>query len=66
MKNLYKFIIVAFLLTVTTSCNDDDFLEQTSPDQLTSVNFWRNAEDAQSGLVAAYSELESRSDFWDG
>jgi len=66
MKNLYKTIIVAFVLTLTTSCSDDEFLEQTSPDQLTSENFWRNAEDAQSGLVAAYSELESRSNFWDG
>ncbi|TXE10358.1 RagB/SusD family nutrient uptake outer membrane protein [Gelidibacter salicanalis] len=66
MKNLYKTIIVAFVLTLATSCSDDEFLEQTSPDQLTSENFWRNAEDAQSGLVAAYSELESRSNFWDG
>ncbi|MCK0125842.1 hypothetical protein MWU76_15735 [Gelidibacter sp. F2691] len=66
MKNLYKTIIVAFVLTLTTSCSDHEFLEQTSPDQLTSENFWRNAEDAQSGLVAAYSELESRSNFWDG
>ena len=66
MKNIYKLVIVALTLTLSTSCNDDDFLEQTSPDKLTSTNFWRNAEDAQSGLVAAYSELESRSDFWDG
>lgn len=66
MKNLFKLVIVALILTMSTSCNDDDFLEQTSADQLTSANFWRNAEDAQSGLVAAYSELESRSDFWDG
>lgn len=66
MKNIYKILGAAFILTVTVSCDDDAFLEQTSPDQLTSENFWRNAEDAQSGLVAAYSELESRSDFWDG
>lgn len=66
MKNVYKIVLVALILSTTTSCNDDDFLEQTSVDQLTSASFWRNAEDAQSGLVAAYSELESRSDFWDG
>lgn len=66
MKYIYKLVIVALTLTLTTSCNDDEFLEQTSPDQLTSTNFWRNSEDAQSGLVAAYSELESRSNFWDG
>lgn len=66
MKNVYKIVLVALILTTTTSCNDDEFLEQTSVDQLTSESFWRNAEDAQSGLVAAYSELESRSNFWDG
>lgn len=66
MKNLYKIIVVTLIVTFSTSCNDDEFLEQTSPDQLTSESFWRNAEDAQSGLVAAYSELESRSNFWDG
>lgn len=66
MNNLFKLVIVTLILTISTSCSDDDFLEQTSADQLTSANFWRNAEDAQSGLVAAYSELESRSDFWDG
>ena len=66
MNNLYKLIIVVGILTTITSCNDDEFLEQTSPDQLTTESFWRNAEDAQSGLVAAYSELESRSNFWDG
>ncbi|MBJ7881046.1 RagB/SusD family nutrient uptake outer membrane protein [Gelidibacter salicanalis] len=66
MKNVYKIVLVALIVTTITSCSDDEFLEQNSADQLTSVSFWRNAEDAQSGLVAAYSELESRSNFWDG
>jgi len=66
MKNIYKLFIASCLLIVATSCNDDEFLQQQSPDQLTSDSFWRNLEDAQSGLTAAYSELESRSNFWDG
>lgn len=66
MKHIFKLFIVAFILTITTSCNDDEFLHQVSPDELTSSSFWRNAQDAQSGLVAAYSTLESRNDFWDG
>ncbi|WP_245799589.1 RagB/SusD family nutrient uptake outer membrane protein [Cellulophaga omnivescoria] len=33
---------------------------------MTSVSYWRNLEDAESGLTAAYSELEARSNFWDG
>ncbi len=53
-------------MTLVTSCNEEEFLEQTSPDQLTSVSYWRNLEDAESGLTAAYSELEARSNFWDG
>lgn len=66
MKNIYKIFIASILLVVIASCNDDEFIEQTSPDQLTSKSYWRNLEDAQSGLTAAYSELESRSNFWDG
>lgn len=66
MKNIYKLFIVTFLLTAVSSCNDDEFLEKQSPDQLTSESFWRNEEDALSGLTAAYSELEARSNFWDG
>lgn len=66
MKNIYKLFIASCFIIAATSCNDDEFLEKKSPDQLTSESFWRNAEDAQSGLTAAYSELESRSNFWDG
>lgn len=65
MKNIYKIFVTLLLITIV-SCNDDDFLDQKSPDQLTSDSFWRNFDDAQSGLTAAYSELESRSNFWDG
>jgi hypothetical protein len=66
MKNIYKIFIASILLVVIASCNDDEFIEQTSPDQLTSKSYWRNLDDAKSGLTAAYSELESRSNFWDG
>lgn len=66
MKTIYNILITSFLLIALISCNNDEFLEEKSPDQLTSANFWRNAEDARSGLTAAYSELESRSNFWDG
>ncbi|WP_299125262.1 RagB/SusD family nutrient uptake outer membrane protein [uncultured Tenacibaculum sp.] len=63
-----KKIITTALLTLVVfiSCNDDDFLDQKSPDQLTSDSFWRNTDDAMSGLTAVYAELESRSNFWDG
>ena len=66
MKNLYNILLVLFSLLVITSCNDDEFLKQKSPDELNSSSFWRDETDAQSGLVAAYAELEARSSFWDG
>lgn len=66
MKKIYKIILIFITLVAVISCNDDEFLEQTIADQLPADDFWRNAEDARTGLVAAYSELESRSNFWDG
>ncbi|UII34644.1 RagB/SusD family nutrient uptake outer membrane protein [Fulvivirga ulvae] len=66
MKNFHKLVVAGLLAVAASSCNDDEFIQQSPPDQLTSENFWRNAEDARSGLTAAYSELESRSNFWDG
>ncbi|OSY86837.1 hypothetical protein WH52_14550 [Tenacibaculum holothuriorum] len=65
MKILNKVLAIA-LFTGFISCNDDEFLDQSSPDQLTSSSFWRDAKDAREGLTAVYSELESRSNFWDG
>ena len=66
INKIYSMLMLVMALVVLSSCDDDEFLEQTSPDQLTSESFWRNAADARSGLTAAYSELESRSSFWDG
>lgn len=64
-----KYIIKSvFLISVflCIGCSGEEYLDKQPPDQLTSENFWRNAEDARSGLTAAYSELEARSNFWDG
>lgn len=66
MKVLNKILAIIILFIGFISCNDDEFLDQKSPDQLTSTSFWRNAKDAREGLTAVYSELESRSNFWDG
>lgn len=66
MKNTIKFTLLFVFIFTIGSCSDDEFLVQKSPDQLTTDNFWRNYKDALSGLTAAYSELESRSNFWTG
>lgn len=63
MKKLANILIITCgLLFGTTAC--DDFLSQESPDQLTSSSFWRNQEDAESGLAAAYSQLEYSIGTW--
>lgn len=66
MKTIYKPLFACFVALSLMACSEEEFLDKDSPDQLTSENFWRNADDARSGLVAAYSELEARSDFWNG
>src|SRR5690606_19296225 len=66
MKIIIRLSLVSVLFFGLFSCSEEEFLDKESPDQLTNTNFWRNAEDARSGLTAAYSELEARSNFWDG
>lgn len=63
MKKIISILVLGLGLI---ACNDNEFLEQQSPDQLTSESYWRNVEDAQAGLTATYAELESRSNFWNG
>ncbi len=59
----FKYIISIILLaTAMTSC--EDFLSVESPDELTSDAFWRNLSDAEAGLSAAYSKLESSTNTW--
>jgi hypothetical protein len=61
MKKIFKFLSIFGLLALV-GCSD--FLEQQSPDQLTSSNFWRNKSDAESGLAATYALLEESVDPW--
>jgi len=57
MNKLLYFILALIMIAPLASC--DDFLEQKSPDKLTSDNYWRNQSDALAGLASAYSQLES-------
>ena len=65
MKYILKTIMVVFLTSLAYSCSED-FLVQKSPDMLASENFWRNQTDAEAGLAAAYSQLESSAKYWEG
>ncbi|SNR47453.1 RagB/SusD family nutrient uptake outer membrane protein [Flavobacterium sp. ov086] len=61
MKKIFLILSTIGLFTIT-SCSD--YLDQQSPDQLTSENFWRNKADAESALAATYSQLECAVDEW--
>lgn len=56
------YIVCLCIAAIFTSC--DDFLSVESPDKLTTSSFWRNQADAESGLAAAYSQLEYSIDTW--
>jgi hypothetical protein len=60
--NKIFFILSLIGLFTISSCSD--YLDQQSPDELTSNNFWRSKADAESGLAAAYSQLEGAVDEW--
>jgi tetratricopeptide (TPR) repeat protein len=55
MKNIIKLLVVIIAI-LSFSC-DDVFLEQNSPDLLSSANFWRNTNDAEAGLATVYAQL---------
>lgn len=62
MKKIIYILSIISLLVIP-AC--DDYLEVTSPDMLTSGNFWRDVTDAEAGLSAAYSQLEYSIDTWE-
>lgn len=55
MKKAIRYIAVLLLMVSFTAC--DDFLTQTSPDELTSDSYWRDKDDVESAMAAAYSQL---------
>ena len=57
-------MVLALLLAGTMVACDEDLLLQESPDSLTSKNFYRNLEDAERAVSAAYSQLECATEYW--
>jgi hypothetical protein len=57
MKNIIYSLLLIIFIAPFAGC--DSYLEQESPDKLTSDKFWRNEADALAGLSSAYSQLES-------
>ncbi len=62
MKKIIYLLFISVCLGLT-SC-DEDFMDTKSPDKLTGDNFWRNQNDAEAGMAAAYSQLECATSYW--
>lgn len=60
-----KIILPALLLMAASFSSCEDYLSLESPDKLTSASFWRDQNDAEAGLAAAYSQLEYYIDTWE-
>ena len=57
-KNWLSYMLVSALLSgALTSCSDS-FLDLKDPNHFTNENFWRNKDDAESALAAAYSPIK--------
>lgn len=60
-----KILLPSLLLMAASFSSCNDYLTLESPDKLTSASFWRDQNDAEAGLAAAYSQLEYYIDTWE-
>lgn len=60
MKKINYIVAALLFMGATTGC--DDFLTVESPDQLTTDTFWRDVNDAESAMAAAYAPMEGAID----
>lgn len=56
IKSIGFLLAVLGLLIINTYCSEDN-LEQVNPNVITPASFWKTAEDAQKGVIGAYSPL---------
>jgi len=62
IKNKFKYLNLVFLLIILfTACNEDDFLNETNPNSITTDTFWKNEGQYQSALTTVYSALQFQS-----
>ncbi len=65
MKRQYIITIFSLALLVTLNGCKKSFLDKDPISELTTGNFYRNANDAESGLAAAYDALQQEYYIWD-
>ena len=55
---LKKIVLTLVIAIAITSCNED-FLEQTNPNQITVDTYWKSLADLNSGLTAVYNQYKN-------
>ena len=64
MKNTYlKIVILLITFGTVTSCDNEEFLDQSNPNEIDISNFWRNLDETQIGLYATYKMLYHHNTF---
>jgi len=60
MKYL-KFLQFLFIALLCFGCNEDEFLNETNPNSITTDTFWKTEAEFNSGLTSVYSALQFQS-----
>ncbi|MDW5288073.1 RagB/SusD family nutrient uptake outer membrane protein [Formosa sp. PL04] len=56
---IFKYTMVLFVVGAFTACQDNEFLNETNPNEISKDNFWRNLNETGAGLNAVYKTLHS-------
>ncbi|GAL82366.1 hypothetical protein JCM19274_2931 [Algibacter lectus] len=52
-----KYYILIFVVGLMTSCDDNQFLQEINPNEISKANFWKDLSDTGAGLNATYKTL---------
>ena len=52
-----KYILATVVLALALNSCSDDFLNRNNPNEMTTTDFWKTADDLQKGIDAAYRPL---------
>ncbi len=55
-KNIYS--VIFLMVFCVCACNEEDFLDQTNPNAITTTTFWKNESQFNSGLTTVYGALQ--------
>ncbi|UMB54074.1 RagB/SusD family nutrient uptake outer membrane protein [Lutibacter sp. A64] len=62
MKNInFKYLLLIISVSLLTSCDTNDFLEEINPNEIAKDNYWRNLDETGAGLNATYKVLNNLS-----